>query len=114
MRVERRIDTRCTDPQTGGRVAVFRLRDDLQRTKEDQMRSNRVLPFMIGSFVLLFAASASADPGRAPNAGTLLPMRAFGSFTTDAETARGLWAEIGTVYSSEEDFGGDLHQFDTN
>ena len=41
-------------------------------------------------------------------------LREYFGFMTDAETARGLWAEVGSIYSAESDFGGDVDFVDTN
>lgn len=42
-------------------------------------------------------------PAPAPQSEVVL--REFAGFMTDAETSRGVWAELGSVYASEKDFG---------
>jgi len=42
-----------------------------------------------------------------------LPLRRWEGFSTDAETARGLWIELGSMYGQEEDFGTDDEAVDT-
>ncbi|HYC54330.1 MAG TPA: hypothetical protein VEL28_05260 [Candidatus Binatia bacterium] len=40
-------------------------------------------------------------------------LRRWEGFATDAETARGLWIEVGSMYGQEEDFGSDDEFIDT-
>lgn len=50
---------------------------------------------------------------QAPAPAPVKVLRSFFGFETEAETARGLWAEVGTMYSAESDFGPDVDFLDT-
>jgi hypothetical protein len=88
------------------------------------------IPSIFGALALLAVASvafagaygeeeqAEELPTPPPPAAAMVPpppseesvtiMREFHGFMTDAETSRGVWAEIGSIYASETDYGTDI------
>lgn len=49
----------------------------------------------------------------APAAESEVVLREFAGFLTDAETSRGFWAEVGSIYASETDYSNDLDAVST-
>jgi hypothetical protein len=88
------------------------------------------IPSIFSAFAILAVASvafagaygeeeqAEELPSPPPPAAAMVPpppqetndpiLREFHGFMTDAETSRGLWAEIGSIYASETDYGTDI------
>lgn len=80
------------------------------------MRASLPAGFFTVSLILAIplqaAAQQTAAPQPAPTAEQ--PVRQFATFATDAETARGLWLEVGEVFGAENDFSPDVDVFRTN